>query len=126
MPPTRRGIFHNLKESKFVISNTEIMFFFSSKLYMQKFVDEYKENREQLFERIDTKGTLRYLNMETLADIMLYQRIEKRGFRSWMKGVDISCENLHKYALRRMTEKNTLDWYVMQRPKLEERIRIME
>lgn len=126
MPATKRGIFHNLKESNYTISNTEIMFFFSSQLYLQKFIDEYKQNRVQLFDRIDTKGTLKYLNMETLADIMLYQRIEKRGFRAWLKGVDITCENLHRYALRRMIEANTLDWYVMRKPKLDERIRIME
>lgn len=123
MPQTKRGIYHNLKESKYTISNGEIVFFFSSKLYMDKFLIEHKMFRESFAKKVIKFDTP--LNMEILADILFYRKIEKRGFRAWIKGVDISWEELNLYALRKMTESNTNDWSKMQKPKFEERLKIM-
>lgn len=125
MPATKRGIYHNLKESKYTVSNSEIVFFFSSKLYMTKFLEGYKEHREKFLERMDKLTGDIPLNMNTLADITFYIDIEKRGFHAWLKGVSIDCEDLHLYALRKMTLRNTEDWYEIQKPKLDERIKIM-
>lgn len=121
MPPTKRGIYHNLKQSKYTVSNSEIVFFFSSEVYLQKFLDGYQQNRQ----KFKTKVFDNPLNMDALADIWFYKQIEKRGFLAWLKGVDIDWHDLHRYALRKMTEKNTLDWQRMQKPKLEERLKIM-
>lgn len=126
MPRTKRGIYHNLKESKYTVSNTEIVFFFSSKFYMNKYLNEYKENREQFLARLIKQNEAIPLNLEILADLSLYRCIEKRGFRACIKGVDIGWEELHQYALRKMTNKNTLDWFEIQKPKLTELRRIME
>lgn len=125
MPATLKGIFHNLEESKYTISNTEIVFFFSSKFYRNKFMEKYKENRITFNDKADRLMDKPPLNMDTLADITLYKSIEKRGFYVWLKGVSITCEELHRYALRKMTEKNTQDWQEIPRPKLHERKRIM-
>ena len=126
MPATLRGIYHNLKESKYTVSNSEIVFFFSSKLYMGKFLKDYKKHREQFLNQMDKLTGDIPLNMITLADITFYIDTEKRGFHAWLKGVSITCEDLHLYALRKMTLRNTSDWYEIQKPKLEERIKIME
>ena len=126
MPATKRGIFHNLKESKYVVSNSEITFFFSSEKYLNKFIESVEEHRETFSKRMQRVTGEIPLNVNILADITLYENIEKRGFRAWVKGVDISCQELYRYALRKMTEQNTLDWCVIQKPKLKERIRIME
>lgn len=126
MPATLRGIYHNLKESKYTVSNSEIVFFFSSRFYLNKFLEEYKQHRETFLDKMERLTGETPLNMETFADVVFYQSVEKRGFRAWIKGVDIDCENLHKYALRKMTEPNTLDWHEIQKPKLEERLRTME
>jgi polyhydroxyalkanoate synthesis regulator protein len=126
MPVTIRGIYHNLKESKYVISNTEITFFFSSTVYLEKYMNGYEENREKFLSKLEKIVVENPLNMSILADISYYKEIEKRGFYVWLKGVEISCEELHRYALRKMTEKNSLDWQKTQKPKLHERIRIME
>jgi|SRR6185312_650529 len=125
MPPTKRGIYHNLKESKYTISNTEVVFFFSSRFYMRKFLDGYKEYRLFFNKNMSKIAGVNPLNMDILADISYYEDIEKRGFYVWLKGVDISCEDLHRYALRKMTEANTLDWQEIQKPNLEERKKIM-
>jgi Phi-29-like late genes activator (early protein GP4). len=125
MPPTKRGIYHNLKESEYTVSNTEIVFFFSSKVYMDKFLKGYKNNRCSYLSKIDSLSGDIPLNMTTLADITFYKQIEKRGFRAWLKGVDIGWEDIHLYALRKMTLQNINDWCEIQKPKLEERIKIM-
>ena len=125
MPPTRRGIYHNLKESEYTVSNSEIVFFFSSKVYQEKFLREYRENRETFRNRLIKTGKDIPINLDIIADITLYETVEKRGFRACVGGVDTSCENLYQYALRLVTKKNTLDWYEIQKPKLSERRRSM-
>ena len=125
MPRTKRGIYHNLKESKYTVSNGEIVFFFSSKVYMEKYLREYKENRRVFRNKLLRQGKELPINLDIIADLTLYDTIEKRGFRACVGGVDTSCENLYQYALRLVTKKNTLDWYEMQKPKLGERKRIM-
>jgi hypothetical protein len=47
MPATKRGVYHNLRESEYAVSNTEIAFFFSSEFVMNKYLSGYKDNREK-------------------------------------------------------------------------------
>ena len=126
MPATKRGVYHNLRESEYTISNSEIVFFFSSRFYMTKFMDGYKQNRVIFSEKMAKLVGDIPLNMDMLADISFYGDTEKRGFHAWLKGVNISWQDLHKYALRKMTEPNTLDWHETPKPKLGERKRTME
>ena len=125
MPSTIRGIYHNLKESEYTVSDSEIVFFFSSKLYRDKFLSDYEEHRETFLSKMHRLTGEIPLNMTTLADITLYRRIEKRGFRALMRGVDITWQDLNVYALRKMMLVNTNDWQEIQKPKLTERIKIM-
>lgn len=116
MPPTKRGIFHNLRESRFTISNGEIVTFFSSRLYRDKFLSEYKENRKKFkYTRIESENKV---NLSTLADISLYKQIEKRGFRVTVRLIELSWEELHQYALTKMMEKNAPEWVKIPKPKL--------
>jgi hypothetical protein len=124
MPATLKGIYHNLKESEYVVSNSEITFFFSSELYLNKFMNGYTDNRKKLMERTKKETTHVNLNLNTLSDITLYKTIEKRGFLARLKGVDMKWHDLEKYALRKMTEKNTNDWLRIPKPKLSERFKI--
>ena len=119
MPATKRGIYHNLKESKYTISNGEIVFFFSSKYYIRKFMERYKKNRDSFkYKRIEEESPI---NLSTLADITLYKQIETRGFRVMLKGVELGWDELHKYALRKMTDKESYDWKRITAPKVGER-----
>ena len=125
MPSTIRGIYHNLKESEYTASDSEVVFFFSSKLYRDKFLEEYENHREAFLTKMHRLTGEIPLNMTTLADITLYRRIEKRGFRALMRGVDITWQDLNVYALRKMMLVNTNDWQVIQKPKLTERLKTM-
>lgn len=121
MPATKKGIYHNLKESKYTVSNTETVFFFSSKLYMMKFMDGYEQNRKIFFQRMAKIVGRVPLNLSTLADISFYQTVEKRGFRAMLKGVDITETDLYQYSLRKMTQNVTPDWKVITAPRISER-----
>jgi hypothetical protein len=126
MPKTLRGVYHNLRESKYTISNSEVVFFFSSPPYLDKFMRDYQTHRVEFNRKIDKIVNDTPLNMDVLADINLYETYEKRGFYVTLKGVEISCDELHQYALRKMTEKNSPNWSKIQKPKLHERIKSME
>ena len=122
MPKTSRGVYHNLKESEYVVSNGDATFFFSSELYLNKFIDGYRKHREEFNNRMN-RITDAPLNMDMLADITFYNKVEKRGFHAWLKGVNTTWREIHIYALRTMTEKHTRDWSRTRRLKLAERRR---
>ena len=126
MPATKRGVYHNLKESHYAATNGEIVLFFSSRVYLKKFLDGYTEHRKKFIHRLSKLTVENPLNMETLADIQFYRMVEKRGFRALLKGGDITCKEIHQYALQKMTEKSTLDWSKTQKPKLGERLKTMK
>lgn len=122
MPPTLRGVYHNLKESKYVVSNEDITFFFSSEHTLNKFMNGYENNRKVFYNK-NTHLSDKPLNFDILPDIELYKRVEKRGFYVWLKGVSLSWEELNQYALRKMTEKNSPEWIRTERPSTVERFR---
>lgn len=121
MPITRRGVYHNLKESKYTVSNSDIVFFFSSEHTLNKFMDGYRKQRENDNFYGELNGTP--LNMDIVSDIEFYKKCEKRGFYVWLKGVSISYEELYQYALRLMSLKNSPEWKRIDRPKTVERFR---
>jgi hypothetical protein len=108
MPATRKGIYHNLRESKYAISNTEIAFYFSSMFLLNKFLNGYQDNRKQYQKYKDTP-----YNTDMLADIAFYKKIEKRGFFVRFKRAKISEHELYNYALRKMTERETFKWVMV-------------
>nr|NP_040717.1 late transcriptional activator [Bacillus phage PZA]P06952.1 RecName: Full=Late genes activator p4; AltName: Full=Gene product 4; Short=gp4; AltName: Full=Protein p4 [Bacillus phage PZA]AAA88476.1 gene 4 product [Bacillus phage PZA]prf//1112171G ORF 4 [Bacillus phage PZA] len=124
MPKTQRGIYHNLKESKYVASNNDVTFFFSSELYLNKFLDGYQEYRKKFNKKIERVAVTPW-NMDMLADITFYSEVEKRGFHAWLKGDNATWREVHVYALRIMTKPSTLDWSRIQKPKLRERRKSM-
>lgn len=126
MPATRRGVYHNLKETEYAASNGEAALFFSSKCYLNKFLEGYYEYRRQFKKRLQTLAPNNDINFDFFADIQFYKKVEKRGFRAWVKGVDITCHETDLYALREMTKKSSPVWLKMQRLKLGERLKIME
>ena len=122
MPVTYRGVYHNLKESKYTISNSEVVFFFSSKYVMNKFLIGYQDHRDKYLQKLKKLDEMIPLNMNILADIKFYKTVEKRGFRVTMKGVEINEEELYQYSLRKMTEEKPQKWFVVVNPRTLERM----
>lgn len=110
MPATLKGIYHNLKESKYTVSNSEIVFYFSSEFYLKKFLNGYHENRVKFNKRLGNLMVDSPLNLETVADVSFYQTIEKRGFFVRLLNAKITKDDLYKYAMRKMTDKKSMEW----------------
>jgi hypothetical protein len=122
MPITKRGVYHNLKESKYVVSNSDITFFFSSEHTLNKFMNGYhkfrEKRRQQTFDILATP-----INFDTVADIEFYKKTEKRGFYVWLQGVSMTTEDLYQYAIRMMTEKKSPEWLRIERKSPGERFK---
>ena len=73
----------------------------------------YKEHREKFQNKMKNLLQDSPYNVSTLADIKLYKTIEKRGFFVRFKRAKISEHDLNEYALRSMTNRNTLDWVII-------------
>jgi hypothetical protein len=117
MPATKRGVYHNLRESKYAVSNTEIAFFFSSEFVMTKYLTGYQDNREKYKKRMGSLLKNTPYNLDLVADICFYQEVEKRGFYSKFKNVILKKDDLYKYALRKMSDENTLEWVIIKNGK---------
>lgn len=116
MPATKRGIYHNLKETRYMTSNSEVVYFFSSKLYRDKFLNLYKDHRNYFFEKMAKIVGKAPYNMSMLADVDCYLSIEKRGFLvkirdNWIEDKEV----LYLHALRCMHKKHSLDWEKVKR-----------
>lgn len=77
---TVRGIYHSLDESEYIFKYDDLTFVFSSKLYLNKFIGEYKSYLKDSTARIESKYKCVFYADELLL-ITLYRKIEKRGFR---------------------------------------------
>ena len=77
---TARGIYNNLCESSYSFTYLNIIFYFSSNQYKQKFregVEDfivYQEKKLKAFYKID-------FDFKKFLAISFYKKIEKRGFR---------------------------------------------
>lgn len=125
MPATQRGVYHNLNESKYTVSNGEIVCYFSSELYLNKFLDGHQTYREAFIEKLSYITNQNILNMATLADLTFYRQVEKRGFRVSFKGMNISLEEMYAYALRTMKEEKAPEWKRIDAPNYIDRVKLM-
>lgn len=77
--PTVRGVYLDLKESKFIFEYGKLKFVFSSKIYLNKFKNNYisylRDETNKL--HINYKGTV---CADDVLLLKLYKIIEKRGF----------------------------------------------
>jgi hypothetical protein len=76
----------------------------------------YHENRKKMNTRFNVGNDIP-LNFNTLSDVLFYEKVEKRGFFVRLKLSPVSFDELYKYALRKMNDKQTLDWCVVDGKK---------
>jgi hypothetical protein len=117
MPATKRGVYHNLKESKYAVSNSEIAFYFSSGFVLNKYMTGYQDNRDKYKKRLGGLLKDTPYNLDLVADICYYQEVEKRGFYVKFKNVILKKEDLYQYALRKMSEHVTNEWVIIKNGK---------
>lgn len=77
---TVRGICLNLNESEYYYKYKGLIFYFSSKIYKNKFANTIKQYLENETLKIQIKYNVN-INFDILLMISYYKKIEKRGFR---------------------------------------------
>lgn len=87
---TRNGIYYNLQESEYHVTIKGITFWFSSKLYLSKFMERHNEERD-ILNYAQSRRFKTELDLSMLADLRTYASIEKRGFLVDIKGVRYVC-----------------------------------
>lgn len=87
---TPDGVCYDLKLSHYRCTHDNVTFVFSSQLHLDKFESRYKEHRK----RVNLSLSKRFnfsVDASTLADVVLYRKIESRGFLIECKGERITC-----------------------------------
>ncbi len=77
---TARGIELDLKESDYSFNFLDLLFFFSSEFYRDKFATELSKTIKEETFKLENKYKNKIM-CERLIAIFLYKRIEKRGYR---------------------------------------------
>ena len=73
-------------------SGEKLEFVFSSDLYKTKFLERFKEHREQINNSLSNRFGIKII-INDLADLRLYTTIEKRGFLIYKGLVEFECLN---------------------------------
>ena len=77
---TTRGIYLNLDESDYIFTTQGLTFYFSSKVYLEKFKKIHKSFIDNETQKIAIKYKVN-INISLMLLISLYKKIEKRGFK---------------------------------------------
>lgn len=91
MTMTRNGIIYNLKLSPYIIGLNDITFYFSSQNHLEKFTEKLTENREVINYSLSKRFSLT-IDVHVLADLILYAKVETRGFLIKHKGEFYTCK----------------------------------
>lgn len=82
---TRDNIYYDLHESIYRIEQGRMIFVFSSELYRTKFKEQVQQHRIQFNKKFKVRYGLAF-DFKELPDVVLYCKIEKRGFLLIKKG----------------------------------------
>jgi YHS domain-containing protein len=94
---TRNGVYYDLTHSCYRVTVDGLTFVFSSKSHKDKFKKKLKENREIVNYSL-TKRFKLTVNVSQLADIVLYRKIETRGFLILTNEGNSICQKSVKFV----------------------------
>ena len=90
---TKRGIYLDLEFSDYVFKDDNFEYYFSSKLYLDKFKETYLTDISLNEIKFHLKHDV-LINFDLPLAISLYKKIEKRGFRVLYKGKELNPTSL--------------------------------
>lgn len=94
MKPTRSNVYYNLEASEHLervdYNNNTIIYVFSSEYYRKSFAERRLSNREKINKSLSNRFSIN-ISVNLLADLVLYSKIEKRGFYLLVNGVKVEC-----------------------------------
>ena len=95
MALTRNNIAYKLEESPYLLDvpyeGYSLIYFFSSALYRDNFYKRFVENREKINASLSNRFGVKVEN-DALGDLVLYSKIEKRGFLIGLGKEKATCQ----------------------------------
>ena len=88
---TRNGIAYKLELSPYKVTVESVTYMFSSINHLDKFMEKLNENRDTISYSLSKRFGVS-VNLTILSDIVLYSKVETRGFLISHKGVPYSCK----------------------------------
>lgn len=102
---TRYGVEYEIEKSEFTFNNGTEKFFFSSKLHLNKFKGKLIGNRMMINRSLQRRFGMKTL-LFTLPDVVLYTKIETRGFYVEYSGGIAKCLNDITLTNGTLTKRN--------------------
>lgn len=102
---SRNNICYDLKKSHFRYSRDGITYVFSSRLHLDKFKERIDGNRKTINQSLSNRFNIA-VNVDVLADIVLYCKIENRGFLIVARGENVECRSNLLYDGATVTAKS--------------------
>ena len=102
---TRNGVCYDLPRSTYRIKVDGLTYVFSSKLHLDKFKAKLKENRDIVNYSLTRRFNVA-VNVSQLADVVLYKKIETRGFLIVTNEGNELCQENLKFVGGTATHKN--------------------
>ena len=97
-------IYNDINESNYKFTYDRLIFYFSSKFYLEKFTREYSN-----FIKDETmKFKIKYKCNAYIDDmllLLLYKKIEKRGFKVTLQGKDINENYTFQFIFNELSIK---------------------
>lgn len=87
---SRNGVYYDLSISPYKITVDGITYVFSSTNHLYKFTELFDSNRKRISESLSNRFKLK-IQLDRLADLVLYSKVESRGFHIEVEGDVIEC-----------------------------------
>ena len=91
-------IYNNIDESTYLFEYNDLKFYFSSMFYLEKFEREYSSFLKSETMKLKVKFKCN-INCDAMILLLLYKKIEKRGFRVYYKDLLIKEKYLFNLKL---------------------------
>ena len=106
---SRGGVAYDLSLSPFKVElnygEEKITFKFSSELNVGRFENKIKEHRENITKSLSNRFNIG-IDIPVISDIVLYSKVEKRGFLVVINGEECKCQNIIKLTGVKKIQKN--------------------
>ena len=107
---TKSGVEANLKISPYAVQNNyngkEVIYYFSTANNMDRFQTEADTFFTSVCTSLTNRFRIRFHLPKMFTDVVLYSRIEKRGFHVIFEGVEIKCVNDLKLIGAQLEKEN--------------------
>ena len=97
-------VYNDINESNYTFEYDDLIFYFSSNFYKEKFIKEYYNFIKEETMKLKIKFKCNIYCDEMIL-LLLYKKIEKRGFKVTLKGKELSENYTFQFILNELSIK---------------------